>query len=73
MSHRTPLCSFKRACQDDLGSVLQSGRWAFRGRQNSGSTAEVFLLAEPLTERRVHPILHCLRHCQTIHKEARPL
>ena len=74
MSHGTPLCSFKRACQDDLGSALQSGRWAFRGRENSGGTVEVFLLAEPSTGRReVHPILHCLRHCQTIHQEARPL
>ena len=74
MSHGTPLCSFKRAWEDDLGSALQSIRWAFRGRENSGSIAEVFLLAEPSTGRReVHLILHCLRHFQTIHQEARPL
>ena len=46
MSHGIPLCSFKRACQADLGSSLQSGCWAFWGRENSGSTAEVFLLAD---------------------------
>ena len=51
MSHVTPLCSFKQACQDDLGKALQSGRWAFRGRENSGSTVEVFVLAEPLMGR----------------------
>ena len=74
MSHGTPLCSFKRACQDYLGSTLQSGRWEFRGQENSGITAEVFLLAEPSIGRQeVHSILHCLRHCQTIHQEARPL
>jgi hypothetical protein len=70
----TPLCSFKRACQDDLGSALQSGHWAFRGRENGGSTAEVFLLAESSTGcREVHQILHCLHHFQTDHQEARPL
>ena len=74
MSHGTHLCSFKRACQDDLGCALQSGRWTFQGRENSGSTAEVFLLAEPsIGHQEVHLILHFLRHCQTIHQEARPL
>ena len=68
------MCSFKRACQDDLGSALQSGHWAFWGRENSGTTVEVFLLAEPSTGRRdVHSILHFLHHCQTIHQEVRPL
>jgi hypothetical protein len=70
MSPRTPLCSFKRACQDDLGGALQSGHWAFRGQENHGSTAKVFLLAEPSTGcREVHQVLHCLRHCQTDHQE----
>ena len=52
MSPGTPLCSFKRACQDDMGSALQSSRWEFWGQENSGSTAKVFLLAEPLTGRQ---------------------
>jgi len=70
----TPLCSFKRARQDDLGSALQSGRWAFRGRENNGSTVEVFLHIESSTRcREVHQILHCPRHCQTDHLEARSL
>jgi hypothetical protein len=49
MSPGIPLCSFKRASQDDLGGALQSGRWAFRGRENHRSTTKVFLLAEPST------------------------
>jgi hypothetical protein len=70
----TPLCSFKRACQDDLGGTLQSGRWTFWGRENSGSVAEVFLLAKPSTGCwEVHQILHCLHHFQTNHQEARPI
>jgi hypothetical protein len=74
LSLGTPLCSFKQACQYDLGGALQSSRWAFRGRENRGSTAKVFLLAEPLTRcREVHQVLHCLRHCQIDHQEARPL
>jgi hypothetical protein len=74
MSPGTSLCSFKRACQDDLGGTLQSGRWAFRGRENCGSTGKVFLLAEPSTGcREVHQVLHCLRHFQTDHQEAMPL
>ena len=72
MSPGTPFCSFKRACQDDMGSTLQSIRWAFRGRENSSSTAEVFLLAKPSKGcREAHQILHCLCHCQTEHQEAR--
>jgi hypothetical protein len=74
MSPGTPLCSFKLVCQDDLEGALQSGRWAFRGRENRGSTAKVFLLIEPLTPcREVHQVLHYLHHCQTDHQEARPL
>ena len=74
MPHGTTLCSFKRACQDDLGSALQSGHWAFQGQENSGNTAEVFLLAKPLIGHlEVHPILHYLRHCETVHHEARLL
>jgi hypothetical protein len=30
MSPGTPLCSFKRVCQDDLGGALQLGHWEFR-------------------------------------------
>ena len=72
MSPGTHLCSLKRACQDDMGSALQLSRWAFWGRENSGSTAEVFLLAKPSTGcREVHQILHCPLHCQTDHQEAR--
>jgi uncharacterized heparinase superfamily protein len=74
MSPATPLCSFKRACQDVLRGALQSGRWAYQGRENRGSTAEVFLLDEPSTGcQEVHQVLHWLRHCQTDHQEARPL
>jgi hypothetical protein len=74
MSPRTPLCSFKRVCQDYLGGTLQSVHWAFRGRENRGSTAKVFLLVKPSTGcREVHQVLHCLCHCQTDHQEARPL
>jgi hypothetical protein len=74
MSPGTPLCSFKRACQDDLGGALQSGRWAFQGRENHGSTAKVFLLVEPsIGCQEVHQVLHFLRHFQTDHQEARPL
>ena len=70
----SPFCSFKRACQDDLGSTLQSGCWAFWDRENGGSTGEVFLLAKSLTRsREVHQIMHYLCHCQTDHQEARPL
>ena len=70
----SPLCSLNRACQDDLGSTLQSRCWAFWGRENDGSTAEIFLLAEFLTGcREVHQILHCLCHYQTDHQEARPI
>jgi hypothetical protein len=61
LSLGTPLCSFKRACQDDLGGALQSSRWAFRGRENRGSTAKVFLLVEPSTRcREVHQVLTLL-------------
>jgi hypothetical protein len=71
MSPGTPLCFFKRACQDDLGSALQSGCWAFRGRENNGNTTKVFLLAKPsIGCREVHQVLHCLRHFQTDHQEA---
>ena len=74
MSPGTPLCSFKRARQDDMGSTLQSSRWEFRGRENNSSTREVFLLAEPSKGcREAHQILHCLCHCQTDHQEARPI
>ena len=45
----THLWSFKQEFQDDLGSTLQLGQWAFRGRENSGNTAEVFQLAKPST------------------------
>jgi len=70
----TPLCSFKRACQDDLGSTLQSGRWAFWGRENGGSTIEVFLLAKSsIGCWEVRQILHCLRHFQINHQEIRAL
>ena len=70
----SPLCSFRQACQDDLGSTLQSGCWAFLGRENGGSTIEVFLLAEYLTGcRELDQVLHCLCHCQTDHQDARPL
>jgi hypothetical protein len=74
LSPGTPLCSFKRACQDDLGGALHSGCWAFQGRENHCSTTKVFLLAEPSTGcREVHQVLHCLCHCQTDHQEAMPL
>ena len=33
---------FKRACQDDLGSALQSGRWVFWGRENSAILQKYF-------------------------------
>jgi hypothetical protein len=74
MSPGTPLCSFKQAFQDDFGGALQLGCWEFQGRENHGSTAKVFLLAKPSTGcREVHQVLHCLRHFQTDHQEARPL
>jgi len=74
MSPGSPLCSFKRACEDDLGSTLQSGYWTLQGRENSDSTIEVFLLAESSTRcREVHQIMHSLQHCQINHQEARPL
>jgi hypothetical protein len=74
MSPRTPLCSFKQACQDDLGGALQSGHWTIRGLENCGNTAKVFLLAEPsIGCREVHQVLHYLCHFQTDHQEARPL
>ena len=74
MSHGTPFFSFKQAYQDDLGSTLHSGHWAFRGQENSGTTAEVFILAKPSIGRQeVHLILHCLRHFQIVHQESSPL
>lgn len=74
MPPRTPLCSFKRVCEDDVGSALNLGCWEFWCRENASSTAEVFLLAEYLTGcREVHQILHCLCHFQTNHQEARYL
>jgi hypothetical protein len=41
-----PLCSFKRACEDDLGSSLQSdGRTFWHGKYH-GSTTKAFLLVK---------------------------
>jgi len=42
----THLCSFKQACQDDLGGTLESDRWTFQSRENSGGIVKVFLLAK---------------------------
>jgi hypothetical protein len=53
------LCSYKRACKDDLGSPLQSdGRTFWRG-ENCGRSSETFLLAKTSTGRQqVYQILH---------------
>jgi hypothetical protein len=66
------LCSYKRACKDDLGSPLQSdGRTFWRG-ENCGRSSETFLLAKTSTGRQqVYQILHCLCHFQANHQEAR--
>lgn len=42
----THLYSLKRSCEDDFGGALQSGRWMFQSRENSGGIVEVFLLAQ---------------------------
>jgi hypothetical protein len=41
-----PLCSFKRACEADLGSSLQSDGRTFRHGKYCGSTTESFLLTK---------------------------
>jgi hypothetical protein len=65
------LCSYKRACKDDLGSPLQSGGRTFWRRENCGRSSETFLLAKTSTGRQqVYQILHCLCHFQaTIKKQ----
>jgi hypothetical protein len=64
------LCSFKRACQDDMGISLQLGSKTFWCRKDSGSTAKSFLLVEASTRcSQVHQILHFLCHFQAHHQE----
>jgi hypothetical protein len=52
MPHGPSLCSYKRACKDDLGSPLQSGGMTFWHRENYGLSLETFLLAKTLTGRQ---------------------
>lgn len=44
--HGKPLCSFKRACQTNLGGTLQSGSRALWCGEYNGNIATIFLLAK---------------------------
>jgi hypothetical protein len=53
------LCSFKRACKDDLGIPLQLDGRTFWRRENYGRSPEIFLLAKTLIGcQQVYQILH---------------
>jgi hypothetical protein len=49
MPSGSSMCSFKRACEADLGIPLQSGGRTLWHGEDSGSTTKVFLLVEALT------------------------
>jgi hypothetical protein len=70
MTSYSPLFSFKRVCNDDMGSSLQLEIETFWSRNDHGSSVEEFLLAKSSTRcSQVHQILHLVCYCQAINQE----
>jgi hypothetical protein len=66
------LGSYKRGCEADFGSPIQSGGRTFRNTKKFGRPSETFLLAKTLIgHQQVYQILHCLHHFQVGHQEAK--
>jgi hypothetical protein len=66
------LCSYKKACKDDLGIPLQSSGRTFWLRENYGRPSEKNLFSLTSTgHQQIYQILHCLCHFQFNHQEER--
>lgn len=72
MLHGPPFCCFKQAFQANLGGTLHLSRRTLLCGENCGYTTKLFLWAQTSTGCwEIYQILHCMRHRQANHQEAR--